>query len=137
MGGGAWSGGGWHGTGGSWSGGFRGGGFRGGHFHHHFRDGFPVFGAFGLGLAFGSAWDPWWDYPYYGPAYTVIEHDDAYPPPDDGYYYDRYQRDYGAAPPPPSGPAVAPPPSGPCDKWQWDAARQQYFWIACPAPPRA
>ena len=125
--GGAWSG---H-TGGGWHGG--GGGFRGGHFH----GGRPFFGGFGAGLAFGSAWDPWyWDYPGWGSSYTVVEPDRG---PDGGYYYDRYNRQYGDAPPPPPGAEAAPPPAdAPCDKWQWDAAKSRYFWIACgpaAAPP--
>lgn len=129
-----WSGRSWGGPGGAWTGGARSG------FHHHFHDRFPVFfGGFGLGFALGSAWDPWfWDAPYYGyPAYTVVEHDNAYPR-DDGYFYDRYNHDYAAAPSPP-GAQASPPPTGPCDKWQWDAAKAQYDWIACPAaspPPR-
>jgi len=133
--GGAWAGhsGGWHG--GGWhGGGWHGGGFRGG-FRHFGGGGYPFFGGFGLGLAFGSAWSPWgWDYPYYGyPAYTVVEHDYY---PDQGYYYDRYQRDYDdEGPLPPPGERAAAPPPAACGHWSWNSGASRYDWISCDAPP--
>jgi hypothetical protein len=121
--------GGWtHGSGGSWSGGTWAGHHMDGGFHHFHHDRFPVFfGGFGLGLALGAAWDPWWwDGPYYGwapyPAYAV-----GGPPP----------AAYGGDAPPPGAPApqAAAPPAAACGSWSWDAAKGQYNWIPCPPPP--
>jgi hypothetical protein len=105
--GGGFHGGGFHG-GGFHGGGFRGGGFHGGFHGHGFRGGVPFVGGLGLGLAFGAAAYPWYDYPdygYYGPAYA----------PD-------YAPDYAYGPP---------PPAQACGSWSWNARSGRYDWIPC------
>lgn len=122
--------GGWQGH---WSGGAS-GAWAGHHmdgFHHFHHDHFPVFfGGFGLGLALGAAWDPWWwDGPYYGygwgpyPPYEVIGPPYGYGPPPPA----------SAAPPVAAPPATATPPAAACGSWSWNAPAQRYDWIPCPS----